>query len=92
MVIHSAFEMISYLLTTPFKALRLVQAVRESDAVIVFHGTPFATETAILEALAAPVEGEQFVVPARVVAHFASHFITQKSLFTPRAVFFETGT
>jgi hypothetical protein len=82
--------MISYLLTTPFIEFRFLQAVRELVASMLFQGVPLATDTAILEALAVPVEGEQIEVPAIVVAHFASHFITQKSL-TLKTGFPRTG-
>jgi hypothetical protein len=77
MVIHSAFEMMSYLSVTPLIVLRFLQAAKESVAVIVFHGVPLATETATLDPPGVPVEGEQIFVPAIVVAHFDSHFITQ---------------
>jgi hypothetical protein len=80
MVIHSGLEMMSYLSETPLMELRFLQALKAFVAVIANHGVPLATETAIFEALAAPVEDEQIVVPLMVVAHLASHFITQKSL------------
>jgi hypothetical protein len=79
----------SYLFVTTLMASRLLQALLESVAEIVFQGVPLATETATFDPPGVPIEGEQILVPVMVVAHLASQFMTQNSL-TPRVAFAPT--